>query len=501
MVSVRPQGFRVRVWRRISARKYGLVPETPGALQCFGGRSLQPMTTIYCAPWVLPISSSPISDGAVAIKGDLILGVGHRAPVLKRFPDSKLCEFPSAAILPGLINTHSHLEITAMRGFLESEETNFLAWLRKLTRARVQDMTDDDLYVSAAWGACEAARAGVTCLGDAGDSGRSTINALRDIGLRGTVYQESFGPEPWLAKENLAKLQRKVASLRAFETSLVRVGVSPHSPYTVCGTQLRLVSEFALVENLPLMIHAAESVMERALLKNGTGPFAEILIKKGIDWRAPSMSTIRYLADHRVLETKPLLAHCINIDAQDIEVIRESGSTVAHCPKSNAKLGHGRAPFVKLLEHGVTVGLGSDSVASNNTCDILEEARFGVLSARAGASEDPASRMLEAKDGLEAATIQGARALGLSGVVGELKEGLQADLIAVSLTGVHQLPLYDPVNTLIFASSAHDVVLTVVAGREVFREGLITMIDEGELGQKVQDMARKLQLASYSAGT
>ncbi|HUE83634.1 MAG TPA: amidohydrolase family protein [Pyrinomonadaceae bacterium] len=459
------------------------------------------MTTIYCAPWVLPVSSPPISDAAVAIKGDLILGVGHRAPVLQRFPDSKLCEFPSAAILPGLINTHSHLEITAMRGFLEPEEDDFFAWLRKLTRARVEGMTDEDLYVSAAWGACEAARAGVTCLGDAGDSGRPTINALRDIGLRGTVYQESFGPEPWLAKENLAKLQTKVDSLRGLETSRVRVGVSPHSPYAVCGTQLRLISEFALVENLPLMIHAAESVMERMLLKNGTGVFAEILTRKGIDWRAPSVSTIQYLADHGVLETRPLLAHCINIDSKDIEIIRESGSTVAHCPKSNAKLGHGRAPLAKLLEQGVTVGLGSDSVASNNTCDILEEARFAVLSARAAADEDRASRMLVAKDGLEAATIEGARALGLSGVVGELKEGLQADLIAVSVTGAHQLPLYDPVNTLIFASSAHDVVLTVVAGREVFREGLVTAIDEEELAQKVQDIARRLQSASYGAKT
>ncbi len=458
------------------------------------------MTTIYCAPWVLPVSSPPISDGAVAIKGNLILGVGPRSSVLEGFPDSRIFEIPSSAILPGLINTHSHLEITAMRGFLDPEEGDFLAWLRKLTRARVEGMTDEDLYVSAAWGACEAARAGVTCLGDAGDSGRPTINALRDTGLRGTVYQESFGPEPWLAKENLAKLQTKVAALRAIETSLVRIGVSPHSPYTVCGSQLELISEFAIVENLPLMIHAAESVMERMLLKDGTGPFADFLMKKDIDWRAPQVSTIQYLADHRVLETRPLLAHCINIDEQDIAVIRDSGSTVAHCPKSNAKLGHGRAPFADLLECEVTVGLGSDSVASNNTCDILEEARFAVLSARAGVSKDRSPRMLGAKDGLAAATIEGARALGLSGVVGELKEGLQADLIAVSLTGAHQLPLYEPVNALIFASSGRDVVLTVVAGREVFREGLITTIDEEELAQRVQEIARRLQAANYSAG-
>jgi 5-methylthioadenosine/S-adenosylhomocysteine deaminase len=198
------------------------------------------MTTLYSARWVLPISSAPIETGAVAVEGARIVGVGTRAALASRFPEARAQEFGEAAILPGLVNCHSHLELTAMRGYLEREEGDFFAWLIKLTVARLERMTRDDLYVSAAWGAVEAARAGVTCLGDASDSASASLTALRDVGLRALVYQESFGPDPSQAHEQFEKLREKVASLRALETELVRVGVSPHAPYTVSAPQLQI---------------------------------------------------------------------------------------------------------------------------------------------------------------------------------------------------------------------------------------------------------------------
>ena len=289
-------------------------------------------------------------------------------------------------ILPGLINTHTHLELTALRGYLENEESDFFAWLRKLTVARVERMTPDDLRVSATWGACEAVRAGITCVGDASDSALLSMQALRDVGMRGVVFQESFGPDPKLVGENIEKLKTKIAELRSVETELVRVGVSPHAPYTVCGPQLELIAEFAKAERLPLMMHAAESAAEAMFLLDGCGPFAEGLAKRAIEWKAPRVSTIQYLKQTGLLETRPLLAHCIRVDDDDIAILSEAGAKVAHCPKSNAKLGHGRAPFAKFLEKGIAVGLGSDSVASNNTCDILEEARFATLLARSSGS-------------------------------------------------------------------------------------------------------------------
>ena len=447
------------------------------------------MTTLYSARWVLPVSSSPIVDGAIAIEETAIVGVGSYAELAQRYPEAERRSYGEAAILPGFINAHSHLELTAMRGFLDSMEGDFFSWLRRLTVARLEHMTANDLQTSATWGACEALRAGVTCVADASDSAAESMKALRETGLRGTVYQESFGPDPKFASENFAKLTEKVSRLKTLQTSLVQVGVSPHAPYTVSAPQLEMISEFALAERLPVMMHAAESVAERMLLAEGRGSFAEGFASRGIEWSAPSVSTIRYLARHGILQTQPLLAHCINVDADDLDLIGETQTRIAHCPKSNAKLGHGRAPFAEFLRRKLLVGLGSDSVASNNTCDLLEEARFSLLLARA--VEGPNN--LSASAALHAATLGGARALGLEGIVGELREGCQADFAVVSLAGTHQLPSYDPVSCLIFSSSGRDVVLTVVAGKELYREGAVVGVDEERLRTRIKEIGSKLE--------
>jgi cytosine/adenosine deaminase-related metal-dependent hydrolase len=280
--------------------------------------------------------------------------------------------------------------------------------------------------------------------------------------------------------------------------------VSPHAPYSVCAPQLELISRFALAEGLPLMMHAAETQMEVSLLREGRGPFAAGLRSRGIEWRAPGVSTIQYLNDHGVLATNALLAHCIHVDEADLETLKRTETRVAHCPKSNVKLGHGCAPFAQMLEPGIAVGLGSDSVASNNTCDLLEEARFALLLARAVAAIDTGdnvdsrgageheSRRVGADEVFNVATVGGARALGLAGHIGELKVGAQADFAVVSLDGPHQIPTYDPVSALIFASSGRDVILTVVAGREVYRDGRVATVDEDRLRARMSEIAVKL---------
>src|SRR5438094_313069 len=346
------------------------------------------MTVIYSARWLLPIVSPMLEDSALAIDGSTIVAVGPRGEIVSAFPNSPIEDFGQAAILTGLVNAHSHLELTVMRGFLEREESDFFAWLRKLTLARGA-MTPAEVCASAMWGAVEAARAGITSFADSSSSAIEVIKAVRQIGLRATVYQESFGPDPKLAPENVARLRDQLGELRALETGLVRAGVSPHAPYTVSAPQMELISRLALDEKLPLMMHAAESDAEQSFLLDGSGVFAEGLRQRGIDWQAPGLSTIQYLKRHGILETQPLLAHCINVDDADLETIKESRAGIAHCPKSNAKLGHGRAPFAKYIANMVNVGLGSDSVASNNTCDLLEEARFATLLARL-LSEPPA---------------------------------------------------------------------------------------------------------------
>jgi len=445
------------------------------------------MPIIYSARWVLPIVTPLIENGAVAVDDARIVALGSSTEIKSKFPDSRVEDFGQAAIMPGLVNSHSHLELTVMRGFLEREENDFFAWLRKLTFARLA-MTSEDLLVSATCGAIEAARAGVTCLADASSSAMQAMQALRAVGLRGIVYQESFGPDPALADSNLTTLREQVAEMRACETKLVRAGVSPHAPYTVSAPQLELISRMAIDNALPVMMHAAESQAEKLLMLEGEGAFAEGLRARGIEWQTPGISTVKYLSRLGILATKPLLAHCLNVDAGDLDLIKQSGAGVAHCPKSNAKLRHGRAPFAHFISLGINVGLGSDSVASNNTCDILEEARFATLLARLDQDSSP----ITADQSLSAATLGGARALGLDDQIGALAEGMQADIAVVSLNGTHQQPVNDPVDTLVFSSSGRDVLMTLVAGKEVYRDGRLNGIDETEFRDRIEKVRTRV---------
>jgi 5-methylthioadenosine/S-adenosylhomocysteine deaminase len=470
------------------------------------------MTVIYFARWVLPIISPLIENGAVAFEGSHIIAVGPRTEIVSRFPGADTEDFGHAAILPGFVNAHSHLELSVMRGFLEREEKDFFLWLKKLTLARLA-MTADDLLVSATCGAIEAARAGVTCMGDASSVASQAMGALHAVGLRGIVYQESFGPDPNLAKENVAKLRDQISESRTLESGLVRVGVSPHAPYSVSGPQLELISRLAIDEKLPLMMHAAESKAEKLFMFKGQGVFAEGLKARGIEWQAPGISTIQYLQRHGVLETKPLFAHCVDADDGDLELINRNSASIAHCPKSNAKLGHGRAPFSEFIKRGIKVGLGSDSVASNNTCDMLEEARFATLLAGldrgssptvgdgSGFEERAAIRALPngwatvpvtAEQALFTATLGGARALGLDDQIGALAEGMQADLTVVSLNGPHQQPFDDPIAALVFASSGRDVLRTTVAGHEIYRDGCVKGVGESDLRERLAQVRIKI---------
>jgi cytosine/adenosine deaminase-related metal-dependent hydrolase len=449
------------------------------------------MTEIYRARWVLPISTAILNDGAIAIANRRILAVGPAAEISRRFPGARITDFGRAAILPGFVNAHSHLELTIMRGFLEREEHDFFTWLRKLTLTRLA-MSAEDLFVSVTCGAVEAIRAGVTCVGDASSFGATAMKALRQLGLRGVVYQESFGPDPNGAKENVQRLSDQIAELRGNENELVRAGVSPHSVYTVSPLHLELISRLARDEKLPLMMHAAESNAEELFMREGLGPFAEGFKSRGISWKPPGVSTVQHLNRHGVLETKPLLAHCIRVDDADVETIKETCAGIAHCPKSNAKLGHGRAPFSKFIAAGARVGLGSDSVASNNTCDILEEARFATLLARLAPADTTESFRVgpppDSQSVLLAATLGGARALGLEDQVGSLALGKQADLVVVGLDGPHQRPVCDPADALVFSSSGRDVLLTVVAGEVIYRDGCVNGVDENELRRRTEEI-------------
>lgn len=435
----------------------------------------------------MPISSAPIERGAIAIDGAQIVAVGIQSEIAEKFPEIKPKDFGAAAILPGFVNAHAHLELTAMRGYLDSVENEFSAWLLKLAAARDHRMTAEDIENSALCGAIEAARAGVTTIGDIGKHGFAGAKAINKIGLRGISYQEnSFALDENLAAEKFAELRDKVSENQQFETNLVKIGITPHAPYTVSQKLFEMLTDYSVSADLPITIHAAESKAEEELMQNGTGSIATVLKNLGLTWNAPGCSSVQYLHKIGVLRAKPLLAHCINVDAQDLEIIRATNAKIAHCPKSNAKFAHGVAPFAKMLENKISVGLGSDSVASNNVCDILEEARFAALLQRAN------THFISAEEVLSAATLGGARALGLENETGSLETGKQADLCVISLAAFSQQPIYDVCAALIFSSSGRDTVQTIVAGKTIYRNGKIQTVDEDLAAARLTETVRRL---------
>ena len=421
---------------------------------------------IHAAEYVLPISSDPVRNGAVAIDGEVIAAVGTVEEITGRFPDAGFTDHGEAAVLPGFVNCHSHLEITSMRGSLDEVEHDFSSWLLRLNGIRAE-LSDEDILAAAVSGAREGAAAGVTCFGDIGRMGHAGVHALKTVGLRGIVFQETeFSPDNRTADDDFLKLAAKYETLREEETELVRVGLSPHSPYTVGSRLFELIAQYAIINRVPLSIHAAESAAEHELLTQGTGFFTGIYEKFGVEWESPHCTPVEYLERLGVLSTQPLLAHCVTVSGSDIAKIAANGAKIAHCPKSNAKFGHGYAPFEQFLDAGIATGLGSDSVASNNVCDLLEESRFASLVAR---NREGSKRFITAKEMLETATLGGAKAMGMEETIGTLNAGKQADIAVISLTHDAQLPVTDIYAALVFSSNARDTLLTMVAGVEVYR--------------------------------
>lgn len=442
--------------------------------------------TLYTAAWVLPIAAAPIPQGAVLVEGDRIAWVGA-ASAISPGPDIRVVPLGNAALMPGLVNAHSHLELTTLRGYLEGFA--FRDWLATLTRVRRDVLTADDLLDASRLGIVEALSHGITTLADTTDSA-TPLAAMRELGVRGIGYVEVFGPDPAQCDGSKTRLRDRVGALRAADSSLVRTGVSPHAPYTVSARLFRAAADYARAEQLPMAIHIAESAAEVDFVVHGTGPFADGLRARGIAVAPQARSPIALLDACGVLEARPLLIHAIRVDDEDLSRVADAGATIVHCPVSNAKLGHAMAPLDRMLAHGIATGLGTDSVASNDRMHLLEEARQACLfhALRSGSPDS-----LHPTKALELATIGGARALGLDGQVGTLEVGKQADLSAFPLEAPGAPAVFDPAVTIVHVlGGAARASLVTVAGRELVRDGEVLGVSPG-LDERVESVSGRLR--------
>ena len=324
--------------------------------------------------------------------------------------------FPDAELMPGLVNCHTHLELTHLGGGAKHSEPEFLKWIRRIRE--LKDTTSAEAFHEAAVaGIRDCWARGVTCIAETGSTG-AVMRALYDLGGRGIVYQEVFGPDPAQCSASMAELEVTIRPLRPLATSQLVLGVSPHAPYTVSPQLYEAVAAFARREKLSSAAHVAESPEETALVRDGAGPFAEALRSRGIMVQPQHRSPVAYLVQRGVVQRGTLCIHCVQVDEADVTLLRNVGASVAHCPRSNAAHRHGKLPLDVFRAAGVPVGLGTDSVVSVGELDLWAEAEA------AGLRGDAALRAL---------TIEGARALSWESEIGSLEVGKAADFAVFPL--------------------------------------------------------------------
>jgi cytosine/adenosine deaminase-related metal-dependent hydrolase len=403
---------------------------------------------LLSADWVVPVEGEPIADGAVAIAEDgTIAAVGTAAEL---GPGKR---FGGCVVVPGFVDAHSHIEYAVYAGF--GDGLPFVPWIG-LHVQRKQALDFDDMVAIATVGAHECLRSGITTIGDCSFSGAAAVAAAA-TGLRATVYLEVFGRDA-SALERFYELHETIAPVLS---DRVRLGVSPHAPYT-CTLE---VYEACASLGLPQATHLAESAAERDWLVDGAGdwsPLAELLVPP------PGETGIRLLAGAGLLDESLMAAHCVHADAEEIALLAREGVGVAHCPRSNGYLGCGVAPVRELIEAGVKVAIATDSPASTPSLDLFDEVRTAIVAARARERRPDA---LSAALALELATLGGARVLGLDDRLGSIVPGKQADLTVVSLAGSPFDPVEDPIAAVILGGAPERVAATLVAGETRYAKG------------------------------
>lgn len=416
------------------------------------------MNVIYRANYILPMTDAGvINNGEVWVEEGRIREIGQG--ISNSHPEVEVCELGAAAILPGFVNAHSHIEYTLSSNTCDG--LNFWDWIDTVGFRRDKAPTREMLLASARYGAAQLAYSGVTCLGDCSYSGIAA-EPIDELGMRGVVFKEIFGQS--MGSEYPARVALALDEIRKLQSNIserVRIGISPHSVYTTNDEVLKLCAEACAELDLPVCMHAAETRAEEEYTVSGTGPIADLQRRHG---REPMVSGLRPLG---VLEKAGLLrkgvslAHCVHLNDDEIEILAASGVGIAHCSRSNAYLGGGIAPLTKFRQVGACVGLGTDSAASCMKLDFFEEMRFALGLHRAVAED---AGVLLAKDILQLATRGGAEVLGLGNEIGRLQPGMRADMIAVSLDNI--LPGED-IHLALVSRTPEDVVLRMVDGQLV----------------------------------
>lgn len=428
---------------------------------------------LLTAKYVIPVTAPFIEDGAVLVNGDTIVEVGKAADLKAKYPDEEVRDYGLSALSPGFVNTHTHLRMTALRGLFE--DLPYVEWKRSVLRCE-PFFAPEDWEASARLGALEAIASGITTVADITIPG-ATATAIQESGLRGVIYREVICMDPSRADDMLKQALEDIEEWRSrCDSNRVSFGIAGGSIYGTHPKVYKAIADYVGDVGIPVAMHLAGSQEEADFIRYGSSPLSvhSSEIEQGLreltaPWLPAGVSPTRYVYNWGILGVPNMLVvHAVHVDDDDIDILRKCNVSVAHCPRINAKLAMGNAPVQKMIEEGITVGLGTDSPAAVDTTDMIDEMRVGLLLQRARSG---ASRSMDSMTGdtmLRMATIEAAKALRLDGWVGSLEPGKKADIIAIDMHNSHQNPTNDPPSAIIYTANQDNVKMTMVNGRILY---------------------------------
>jgi 5-methylthioadenosine/S-adenosylhomocysteine deaminase len=402
----------------------------------------------------------------LAIDADRIVGVGS---IPDGFVPDRVLEGRDRIVLPGLVNTHTHLSMTLMRNF--ADDLSFWPWLLERIKPLEDHLIPEDVRIGARLGLAELIRGGTTCFHDMYFHMDEVAEEVASAGLRGCLTGALFdnsGQGERLLEDAVGLHERWHG--RAEGRVTVRLG--PHSAYLCSPGYLREILSEAERLTCGLHLHVAETEREVEESRQRHG-----------------MTPVQLLADLGCFRVPVVAAHGIHVDATDQRLLHEGGASIAHNPSSNLKLANGIAPIAEMLERGINVGLGTDSAASNNNLNLFEEMHLAALLQKWVRRDAEA---LPARQVLRMATIQGAKALGLDAEIGSLEVGKQADVIVVDAAQPHLAPRHDAVALLVYSAQAADVCTVLVKGRILLDERALTTLDAKSVLAQATEQTRSL---------
>lgn len=447
------------------------------------------MTLIFSDAWLITMNErrEVLEEASVCVQNDRIAAVGTRQQLQQRFPEAELVDCKGRIVMPGMVNTHTHLFQTLLKGL--GDDMVLKKWFTCMTGPSAVHLTPEDAHAAALHGCVESIRSGVTTLVDfmyvhtKPGMVASVMRAFEATGMRGFVCRGfiSTGEQYGIPRELIEEPGRAIGDareqMRRYNKpgARVQVGVAPNMIWAVDEKGYRLTRKLADEEHALITTHVAETNFE---LETAAARYGQ--------------TDTEFLSEIGFLGPNVLAAHCVLCKSHDIRILRHHDTKVSHNPCSNLYLASGCPPIPEMLLAGVTVGLASDGPASSNNHSLFQAMKFAALMQK-GFHRD--ATIMTAEKALEMATIDGARAVGLEKEIGSIEPGKKADLVVLDYNNAFMTPIHHPVSAIVYSALGNEVSSVMIDGRFVMRDGVVTCVDETTARRQAQihadDLARR----------